>query len=154
LVAVGAAATAALGLASVELGTSASPFSGRWADLTPPRPGPAVLLPVLVAAVVLLASWSLTARPTGLRWPGLLLLSYLGSLCWTLSLAVAAPGSLDDALGAARDLLAAVGAVGAADDSPTAYLDGLTGPELLPVAAEAGHHPPGPVLLLWSLTRL
>jgi hypothetical protein len=136
----------AVGMSGVELGTGASPFLGRW----DPRPTPVALIPLVVAAAVLLVSRTVTAGRLELPW--LLALGYGGSLAWALALAAAGRTDLADSpFAVPTDYLAAVAAAG---DNPLEYLDRLTGPGPDASATTASGHPPGPVLLLWALTRL
>ncbi|WP_235489136.1 hypothetical protein, partial [Frankia sp. AvcI1] len=88
-----------------------------------------------------------------LPWSTLLLLGYVGSLAWSLALALVAPGDLAAGLRAPADLLEAAGAVG---DDPRGLLAAYT--TTTPHAAAGAvavlpAHPPGPVLATWLLTR-
>lgn len=131
--------------AGASLGTRSAPFLGRyrWAlDVG------SILAPVLAVGVV---AATLQGRFATVRWRTLLLLSWAGSFAWALSLAL-----VDGAAGLTRSLrspdnyLSDVPGVGA---SALEYLRSYTErPAELSVAARG--HPPGPVLLLWSLERL
>ncbi|WP_261554453.1 hypothetical protein [Frankia tisae] len=156
LVAFGLAGTALLASTDISLGCPRPPWHDGWA----PRLDPLVVVPLAVAATViaLTAWWASTIRPPRsvafrLPWSVLLLLGYLGSLAFSLALALVTPGDLAAGLRAPADLLAAAGAVG---DDPLGRLAAYT--STTPHAAAGSvavlpAHPPGPVLATWLLTR-
>ncbi|WP_163554133.1 hypothetical protein [Candidatus Frankia alpina] len=156
LVAFGLAGTALLASTDISLGCPQPPWHDGWA----PRLDPLVAVPLAVAATViaLTAWWASTIRPPRsvafrLPWSVLLLLGYLGSLAFSLALALVTPGDLAAGLRAPADLLAAAGAV---DDDPLGRLAAYT--STTPHAAAGSvavlpAHPPGPVLATWLLTR-
>ncbi|OAA25392.1 hypothetical protein UG55_102252 [Frankia sp. EI5c] len=150
------------GLAAAGAERAAAPFRLAWRA---PRLAPAVLLPVSVAIVTL----ALARRSTRVRWAVLLLLGFAGSLAWSVALAAAAGPDLSGGLRPPPAYLAAARAVG---DDPLGYLaDWGSGPPtgspaaataatadggavLVPGPAELAGHPPGPILLVWTLDRL
>jgi methylthioxylose transferase len=128
--------------AGARLGTQSAPFLGSYRfDV-----GVATLLAPLVAATVITGTrrW-LDAVPFG----RVLAVSWAGTFAWALALAL-----VDGAAGLTRSLqspdnyLTDVPAVG---DKPLEYLNTFTS---APHGVAARGHPPGPVLLLWTLQRL
>jgi len=86
-------------------------------------------------------------------WSVLLLLGAVGSLAWSVALALVGPGDLTAGLRAPTDLLAVAGTVG---NDPLGLLAGYT--TVTPHAsagavAMSSTHPPGPVLAAWVLAR-
>ena len=141
----GLALTWAAVRAGVSLGTRSAPFLGsyRWAL------GFGSLLAPVTAAGVVLAT--VRGRFVAARWRTVLVLGWIGTFAWSLSLAL-----VDGAAGLTRSLqspdnyLTDLPAVG---DDVLAYLSGYTArAEDHSVAARG--HPPGPVLLLWALQRV
>jgi len=132
-------------VAHARVGTSSPPFLGEYAVRLSPATPVAI---VVAAAVLLLAHRGVFER---VPWRVLLTLSYLGTLAWTVSLAlrnglagITAP--LHDRNGPAAD----VPGIG---DDPYAWLHLFTAE----TASHSWHsrgHPPGPVLLLWSTQRI
>ncbi|MGH3656610.1 MAG: hypothetical protein ACRDUA_08115, partial [Micromonosporaceae bacterium] len=143
--AVGLTVTAVAVFADARLGTASPPFLGRYQM----RVSPALLLAGLVAGAVL----ALGLRGTFdlMPWPRLIAVSYLASLAWTVSLALTGglagiTGPLTDPDGAATD----IGDIG---DDPYGWLRGFTGSGQSHSPHTRGH-PPGPVLLLWTMHRI
>ncbi|HEV7899386.1 MAG TPA: hypothetical protein VGP31_16260 [Planosporangium sp.] len=131
--------------AGAQLGTASAPFLGRYRF----QIGPASLLaPAVAAAVVVLTARGWLDR---LRWPLVLVWSYLAALAWALALAlVDGTAGLTRALSSPDEYSADLAAVG---DSPVHFVRHFTEhAEHLSVAARG--HPPGPVLLLWALHRV
>jgi hypothetical protein len=131
--------------AGAPLGTQSAPFLGSYRFMF----GFGTVLAPALAAGVLLATMRGLFETVG--WRRVLLLGWIGSLAWSLSLAL-----VDGAAGLTRSLqspdnyLTDVPGVG---DSALAYLRAYTEhPQQLSDAARG--HPPGPVLLLWALDRI
>jgi methylthioxylose transferase len=144
LAAVGAILTWVAVRAGARLGTAGAPFEGhyRW------RLGPASLLAPAVAAAVLAAAALGWFDRT--RWPAVLLTGYAGMLAWALALA-----AVDGSAGFTRSLLSPAGYltdVADVGDDPLGYLRSFAADSSRHSVATRGH-PPGPVLLLWSLDR-
>jgi hypothetical protein len=126
------------------LGTAGAPFLGRyrWQFSALSVLAPAVAAAVLVAARL---GWFERAR-----WGLVLAGGYLFALAWAIALAL-----VDGAAGLTRSLLdpdnylTDTGSVG---DDPLAYLRDFTH-DVRAHSVSARGHPPGPVLLLWTLRR-
>lgn len=153
----------------LDLGIGDPPLRGGWA----PRLDSLVLVPLAIAVVViaLTAWWASTIPPaatpntpntpamaTGptnrLPWTVLLVLGYVGSLAWSGTLALVAPGEITADLRIPADLLAAAKAVG---DDPLGFLASYTATTTHAAAGTTAvlpTHPPGPVLTVWVLTRV
>lgn len=164
----GSAATILIVAADVGLGgrlAGEPPFTVGWE----PRIGAAAVLAPAVAGITLaIARWC--AR---IGWSALLVLSFVGSLCWSLTLAAAAGPGITDGLRAQPEYLTVATLVG---DDPRAFLEGYPAqghsgggypaegysdeggpgghPEGNAYPAAVSAHPPGPVLLVWGLGRL
>ncbi|MDP9241520.1 MAG: hypothetical protein M3O55_12935 [Actinomycetota bacterium] len=145
LAAAGLAVTAMAMHWGARLGTASAPFVGRYRLKLDAG---SLLAPAVAAALLLATIWGL---PDRMRWRGLLLAAYFGSLAWALSLAAVDGGNgLAGPVSNAGEYLSDVAAV---DDRPGDFIAGF-------VAASGEHatatrqHPPGPVLLLWALQRL
>lgn len=144
LVAVGLLAVAAAVAADVRFGTASAPFVGEY------RAKAVIGTPVApaVAAVVLLAA----ARGVHERWSWrpLLLASWVAAVAWTAGLA-----SVDGGNGFARPLTEGgeyLPDVDAFAADPLGFLGSFVDdPSALTAATR--RHPPGPVFLLWVLTR-
>jgi len=140
----GLALTAGAVRIGARLGTAGAPFLGRYRwQLTP-----LILLAPAVGAVTLVVArlgWFERAP-----WGRLLGGTYLLGLAWSVSLAL-----VDGTAGLTRSLqdpdtyLNDLGAVG---DDPLAYLREFTR-DVRVHSVSARGHPPGPVLLLWTLHR-
>jgi hypothetical protein len=142
---VGLAMTWVFVRAGAPLGTRSAPFLGSYRFML----GLASLLAPLVAAGVLLAT--ARARFDEAPWVTVPALGWAGSFAWALSLAY-----VDGAAGLTRSLdepdnyLTDVPQVG---EHALLYLDRYT--EVAPTLSNAARgHPPGPVLLLWTLENL
>lgn len=127
------------------LGAASPPFLGRYAPSAPVW----LLGAVAVAAAVLwLSAGRLWERAP---WPAVLAGGYVATLAWGVSLALRdGPAGLAASL---TDLDGPGGDVADVGDDPGGWLAGFTDSD----AAHSRHtwgHPPGPVLLLWSLRRL
>lgn len=145
LAAVGALITWLAVRGGARLGTAGAPFLGTY-QLTISQAS--VLAPAVAAAVVAAAYRGWWER---MKWPLVLLSSWLAALTWTLALAlVDGRAGLVNPLTIPDDYLADATRVG---DDPLHYLRAYTTEGGIPsVVARA--HPPGPILLLWSLMRL
>lgn len=126
------------------LGTAAPPFLGRYA----PGVSPLLLLPAAVAGGVL---W-LAARGAWerLSWPAVFILGYAAALAWGAALTLA-----DGVAGLTTPLANPDGPgsdVSDVGDAPLAWLRHFTDAGA-PHSRHTWGHPPGPVLLLWSLRR-
>lgn len=127
------------------VGTASAPFTGRYRlkiDLG------SVLAPLVAAAVLLGVRRGVHER---LGWRRLLLTGYLASVAWAVALALVDGGNgLATPIDAPDGYLPDAAAVGS---DPVGFLRDF-------VASAGAHttstrqHPPGPVLLLWGLTRL
>lgn len=160
LAAAGLTGTALLARTGLALGVDEPPWPRGW-DL---RLDPLAAVPLAVAAVVIaLTAWWASAIGRGrsvsaaarfrLPWAVLLLLGFVGTLAWSIALALVSPGDLGAGLRAPADLVAAARAAG---DDPLGVLASYTGGEQRVPAGSAGvlaTHPPGPVLLVWLLAR-
>jgi hypothetical protein len=126
------------------LGTAGAPFLGRYRWQFSVSSG---LAPLIAAAVLGGARLGWFERA---RWGFVLAGSYLFTLAWALALAL-----VDGVAGLTRSLLdpdnylTDLGSVG---DDPLAYLRGFTH-DVRAHSVSARGHPPGPVLLLWTLHR-
>jgi methylthioxylose transferase len=146
-----AAALAGLGLTGLavqgglQLGTRSAPFLGLYRLAL----GPASVLAPLVVVTVLLGYQQGTFQQLSRR--ALLAVSYLGTLVWALALAlVDGEAGLTRSLASDSNYLFDIPAVG---DHPLTYLRSyLADADRHSIAARG--HPPGPVLLLWTLHRL
>jgi hypothetical protein len=127
------------------LGTKSAPFLGSYRFMF----GFASVLAPAVAAGVLLAT--ARGRFENAPWATVLVLGWAGSFVWALSLAV-----VDGAAGLTRSLEAPgnyLNDVPQVGDSVLSYLGRYV--EAAPALSNAARgHPPGPVVLLWSLERL
>jgi len=129
----------------VQLGTASAPFLGRYRL----QIGPASLLAPAVAAGVLVVT--VRGWVNRLRWGPVLLVGYAAAMLWGLSLAlVDGTTGLTRALDSPEDYFADLDAVG---DKPLEFVRHFTDHAAEHSVATRGH-PPGPVLLLWSLHRL
>ncbi len=145
LVTVGLGLTAFAVARGTDLGTASAPFLGEYRYQFDAA---SVLAPLVAVGVLAAVQRGALER---LPWPALLSASFLATLAWALALAV-----VDGEHGLSRAILdpaeyrTDVHQVG---DHPGAFLRGFVDgtPEHAP--ATRGH-PPGPVLLLWSLGRL
>jgi methylthioxylose transferase len=110
------------------------------------RPDPTLLLPLAVAAAVVVVGPSLAAR---LTWRRLMLATTATALVWPVALALLDGGhALARPVVSNDDYLAAVASVG----TPASFLEGYVDR----IAAYPVHvqgHPPGLVLVLWALER-
>jgi hypothetical protein len=128
-----------------QLGTRSAPFLGSYRFAI----GFASALAIVVAAVVLFAAHR--GRFDALPFRSILVVSWAATFAWEISLAL-----VDGAAGLTRSLqspdnyLTDVPRVG---ESAHAYLQVFTGTAAEHSVAARGH-PPGPVLLLWTLNRL
>ncbi len=146
-----ALAGAGLGLTAVavaggaRLGTASAPFLGRYRLEVSPF---SLLAPAVAAAV--LGAWALGWFDRR-RWPSFLLMSYASAFTWAIALAL-----VDGTAGLTRSLLDQsnyapdVAAVG---DDPLRYIRTFT-QDVQAHSLAARGHPPGSVLLLWSLEKL
>lgn len=144
LAATGLSATALVVHVHAQLGTASAPFVGRYRL----KVDPGTVLAPAVAVAVLIAS--VRRLPDRLPWPGLLAAAYAAALAWTLSLAVVDGGNgLASPVTNPGEYFADVDAVAGrpAEFLRTFVADGTQH------AIATRQHPPGPVLLLWSLTR-
>jgi hypothetical protein len=142
---VGLALTWAVVQAGAPVGTRSAPFLGSYRFAL----GLSSLLAPMVAWGVLLAS--VQGRFERARWGTVLALGWAGTFVWALSLAlVDGAAGLTRSLEAPGNYLTDVPGVG---DNALPYLGEYTNraDDLSPAARG---HPPGPVLLLWALTRL
>jgi hypothetical protein len=142
---VGLGLTALAVRGGAQLGTASAPFLGRYRL----QVGPASLLAPTVAVVVLVP----TARGwlDRVRWPVVVAWSYVAALCWALALAlVDGRAGLTRALSSPDEYPADLAAVG---DDPIDFVRHFTG-HAADLSVAARGHPPGPVLLLWSLHRV
>jgi hypothetical protein len=142
---VGLTLTAVAVRSGAALGTASAPFLGRYRL----QVGPASLLaPAVAGAVLLVVARGWLDR---LRWSLVLGFGYLAALAWALSLAlVDGTAGLTRALSSPEESLSDVDAVG---DDPLGFVRHFTDRAPQHSVATRGH-PPGPVLLLWSLHRL
>lgn len=127
------------------LGTASAPFVGRYrlrADL-----GTLIAPAVAVGVVVVAAGRRIDQAP----WRVLLAAAYFGTVAWTLALAAVEGGNgLAAPITNRGEYYHDIPAVGA---HPAAFLAGFVthASDHTPATRQ---HPPGPVLLLWSLDRL
>ncbi len=126
------------------LGTAGAPFLGRyrWQFSISSMVAPLVAVAVLGGTRL---GWFERSR-----WGFVLAGSYLFTLAWALALAI-----VDGAAGLTRSLLDPdnyLSDIGSVGDDPLAYLRGFT-QDVRAHSVSARGHPPGPVLLLWSLQR-
>ena len=122
-----------------------SPWLGVWRHGSQPWKG---LVPAAILAVLLIWVWPLLCR--GLGWRRLLVASMLGTGIWMTSLASADGWSdVSQPLTTEAEYLAAVGDVGNAHDYVATFVDRLG---TQPIHVQG--HPPGQVLVLWSLDRV
>jgi hypothetical protein len=144
LAAVGVAVSCLAVALDARLGTTSPPFLGRYA----PRLSIAVLLPVTVAAGVLLLAWKRGTER--LPWIGLLAVGYAAALCWAVGLALT--DGVAGITGPLREPDGAAAAVSTVGDDPHRWLIGFTDdPGAL--GSHNRRRPPGATLLLWSLHR-
>jgi len=121
----------------------AAPLVARFA----PHLSPTALIPVAVAAVVLLFAPRLVER---LGWRGLLVAAFLGAVVWAVAVALAdGPAELTRPLHFPNDYLADVRLVG----SPGVFLSHFVS-TIGRFHQHVRAHPPGLVLLLWAMDRL
>jgi hypothetical protein len=127
------------------LGTASAPFVGRYRL----KVDAGTLLAPAVAAVVLVAA--ARGLPDRMRWRPVLLTSYLGALAWALALAAVDGGNgLAAPVTNPGEYLSDVPSVG---NRPGAFIREFVASSGEHAAATR-QHPPGPVLLLWTLQRL
>lgn len=144
IVAVGLAVAAVTVVTGADLGTAAAPFAGHYRL----RIVPATLLAPAVAVGVLCAHRA--GWVTRLPWIGLLVLSYATALAWTLALAL-----VDGANGLSGPIrfggyLRDAAVVG---DDPVGFIGHFTS-RLDTYSPATRSHPPGAVLVIWSLEKL
>jgi hypothetical protein len=142
---IGLIVTALAVYGGARLGTASAPFLGRYRV----HVGAGTLLAPAVAVGVLIAAargwWE---RAT---WAATQLSAYGAALAWALALALVDGASgLTAALGSPEEYLTDLADVG---DDPAAYLAWFTSDPLAHSVATRGH-PPGPVLLLWTLAKI
>lgn len=142
---IGLAITATAVTQGAHLGTESAPFLGhfRW------RVGPVSLLAPLIATVAIISS--IRGIPERLPWLAIQMTSFVLSLLWAVSLAVVdgKPG-LTRGLTNPDEYLSDVNRIG---HTATTFL--ATFIDVLPTYSSATRgHPPGPVLLLWSLEQV
>ncbi len=113
-----------------------------------PHFSPVSLLAPAVAAVVVVGAWR--GVHSRMRWGRLLLAGYVASLGWTVALAAAGRTGLSGPLSGPDGYLAELGTV---DHDPLGFLRTFTG-HASAYGSDTRSHPPGPALLLWTLTRL
>lgn len=127
------------------LGSRSAPFLGDYRvaiGLT------SLLAPAVAAAVLVAAHRSIF---DSLPFPALLAASWFGSLAWAIALAlVDGPTGLTRSLQSPENYLSDVPRVG---DNVLEFLREFTDPAT-PHSVDSRGHPPGPVLLLWALTRI
>ena len=145
LVAVGALGTWLAVRAGARLGTAGAPFIGTYQLTISLASG---LAPVVAAAVVAATYRGCFER---MKWHFVPLMGWLIGFAWTLALAVGDGRSgLANPLTVPDDYLAGATQVG---DDPLHYLRMYTSESGTPSVVARGH-PPGPILLLWSLTKI
>jgi hypothetical protein len=141
---VGLTLTALAVRGGAQLGTAGAPFLGRYRLLI----GPASLLAPVVATVVLI--FSARGWLDRVRWSLVVGWSYVAALAWALALAlVDGRAGLTSALSSPDEYLADLTAVG---DDPVHFVQNFTTQGGALSVAGRGH-PPGPILLLWTLHR-
>jgi hypothetical protein len=145
LVAAGLALTAVAVAVGARVGSSGAPFTGTYRF----KIEIGSLLAPAVAATVLGAVRA--GVPERLRWPVLLLVSYVAAVWWALSLALVEGGNgLASPVASADEYLHDVGAIGS---DPIGFIRTfVASSHNLSVATRT--HPPAPVLLLWLFGRL
>ncbi|WP_243407702.1 hypothetical protein, partial [Frankia canadensis] len=130
----------------------------------PQQPGPALTPPADAPIATHGTKVGQTATPTSqpaagtaaafrLPWSVLLLLGALGSLAWSVALALVTPGDLAAGLRAPADLITAAGTVGDDPLGLLAHYTATTGHVAAGAAAVLPTHPPGPVVAAWLLAR-
>jgi methylthioxylose transferase len=127
------------------LGTRGAPFLGLYRFAASPA---SLLAPMVLVAVLVAAhnGWFHQLDPHAL-----LIASYLATLAWAFALALAdGEAGLTRSLMSPSNYLSDVPAVG---DHPLDYLRTYVATAATHTDAARGH-PPGPVLLLWTLQRL
>lgn len=143
LVAIGHVTVSLLPVAAKGIHLNAPPLVGRidW------RPNPRLLLPIAVAATIVLATPAVTAR---LRWRRFLLATAAAAVAWPVALALLDGGqALARPVHSESGYLAAVAQVG----SPGAFLADFTD-RIRDYPIHVQGHPPGLVLGLWGLGRI
>jgi hypothetical protein len=144
LTALGLALTAWAVHIGARLGTAGAPFLGRYRWQLSALSG---LAPLVAGAVLLTARLGWFERA---RWGLVLAGSYALALAWAVALAL-----VDGAAGLTRSLLDPdnyLSDIGSVGDDPLAYLRAFTH-DVRAHSVSARGHPPGPVLLLWTLHR-
>lgn len=127
------------------IGSTGAPFTGEYRFKIEIG---TLLAPAVAVTVLAAVRAGLLER---LRWPVLLLASYVAAVWWALSLALVDGGNgLASPMTASTEYLGDVGAVG---NDPSGFVrDFVADSEMLSVATRT--HPPAPVLLLWLLDRV
>lgn len=144
LAAAGLGATVLAVHSGAHLGTASAPFLGRYRWQLAPN---SLLAPVVAGLVLAVAATGVLDR---IRFSLVLVFSYLAGLAWALALAlVDGLAGLTGPLGDPDNYLSDLASVG---DSPLHYLRRFTSSVAVHSITARGH-PPGPVLLLWALTR-
>jgi hypothetical protein len=144
LIGLGSALTVWAVHTGARLGTASPPFLGRYRFQLAPA---SLLAPAIAVSVLTLAATGWFERA---RWGLVSAAGYLAALAWALGLVL-----VDGEAGLTRSLrdpdnyLSELRAVG---DSPLSYLRHFDHPGAAHSIAARGH-PPGPVLLLWTLER-
>ena len=130
--------------ADLKVGVPGAPFTGEYRFKVEIG---TVLAPAVAAGVI---AASRSGRFERVAWPRLLLLAYVASLAWAVSLALVDGGNgLAGPMARPDEYLVDVPAVG---DDPARFVESFV--ERSPdYSAATRTHPPGPVLLLWVLGR-
>jgi hypothetical protein len=145
LIASGLALTAWAVRSGARLGTASAPFLGKYRLQLSPL---SLLAPVVATAVLALGIGGWFER---VRWGVVLTVGYLAGLAWALSLAL-----VDGEAGLTRSVMDPdnyLSELGSIRDDPLHYLRHFDDPTAVHSIAARGH-PPGPVLLLWTLERV
>lgn len=145
LVACGLLVSALAVAVDARLGTASAPFTGEYRFKLEIG---SLLAPAVAAGVVAAVRRGLHER---LAWSRVLLLGYLASVAWALSLAVVDGGNgLASPVTNPDEYLRDVPAVG---DDPGGFLETFVG-RSGEYSVATRQHPPGPVLLLWALGQV